>query len=64
MIVEDQFPMSSNTDIVVKQIESSNAKIDEKTGKLTWEFELAPKETKKLKIEYSVKYPKNKKINL
>jgi len=56
--VDDQYPLSERKSILIEQLESTNAKIDEKTGKLTWELELEPNEKKVLTYKYSVKYPK------
>jgi len=64
LTMEDQIPLSSNSDIVVEKGELSGAEFDEKTGKLTWKLNMEPKETKKLKFSYSVKYPKKSKVIL
>jgi uncharacterized protein (TIGR02231 family) len=64
IVVEDQIPVSTDKDIVVEQIELSGGTLNEETGKLIWKFDLAPSETKKIKLSYSVKYPKDKTINL
>ena len=64
MRVQDQIPISSDKEIDVELLESSGAKLDKSTGVLTWEMELSPGETKVMKFKYSVKYPKEKKINL
>jgi uncharacterized protein (TIGR02231 family) len=64
IIVDDQFPISTNKDIEIEQIEKSGAKFNDTTGKINWEFELNPMETKKLEMKYSIKYPKDKKIEL
>jgi len=56
--VEDQYPLSEKKSVEVELLESSNAKIDEKTGKLTWEFEMEPNEKKVFTYKYTVKYPK------
>lgn len=58
IIIEDQYPISQNRSIEVELLESSNARVDEKTGKLSWEIELEPNEKKVLTYTYSVKYPK------
>jgi hypothetical protein len=42
----------------------SNAKVDETTGKLTWELQLQPSEKKELQMKYLVKYPRNKPVRL
>ncbi len=64
IIIDDQFPISTNKDIEVEQIEKSGAKYNETSGKLSWEFDLKSRESKKLEMKYSVKYPKNKRIEL
>ncbi|MFH2095261.1 MAG: DUF4139 domain-containing protein, partial [Bacteroidota bacterium] len=64
IVIEDQFPISSNKDIEIEQLEKSDAKYDSDTGILKWEFQLKPAETKKMKLMYSVKYPKNQVVNL
>ncbi|HNS13431.1 MAG TPA: mucoidy inhibitor MuiA family protein [Bacteroidia bacterium] len=56
--VEDQFPLSQGDLIEVNQMESSNAILDDLTGKLTWELELEPGVKKTVNYKYSVKYPK------
>ena len=58
--VEDQIPLSSNKEIEIAVEEISDARYDKVSGKLTWELELQGGETKKLKLIYSVKYPKDK----
>ncbi len=64
LIVEDQLPISTSSDIMVDRQEISKAKYDEATGKLTWSLVLQPNEQQKLALKYQVKYPKNKPINL
>jgi uncharacterized protein (TIGR02231 family) len=61
--VEDQLPLSQDKDIEVKMIEISGAEYNSETGKLTWTLNLAPNETVKKKLTFSVKYPKDKIIN-
>ena len=43
--------------------EISGARYDKDSGKLVWDLEIAGGTTKKLKLVYSVKYPKDKKIS-
>jgi hypothetical protein len=59
LVLNDQLPISQDDKITVKVIEISEARQDETTGKLTWEMDLQPSETKKLKLIFSVKHPKN-----
>jgi TonB-dependent SusC/RagA subfamily outer membrane receptor len=64
MLLKDQYPLSTNKDIEVELIESAGAMNNAELGILSWKLELAPGETKKLRFAYSVKYPKDKLLNL
>ena len=64
LIVEDQIPISSNTDIEITLTDKNGAKVDEEKGKLTWEINLKPNETKKIRFGYQVKSAKDKSIKL
>jgi uncharacterized protein (TIGR02231 family) len=61
--LEDQIPLSQNEDITVELEESSGAALDPATGKLTWSLSIAPGETVKKQLRFSVKYPKKKLIS-
>ena len=52
--VEDQIPVSTHSDVKVNLIESSQAKVNEETGRLTWEVKLAPGEKKVINLHYEV----------
>jgi hypothetical protein len=56
ILIKDQFPISTNNDIKVKQGEYAEAILDEKTGILTWNFLLSPSQSKTLQFNYSVDY--------
>jgi len=64
IVVEEQIPISSNSEIQVELIETTDDQYDKETGFLTWELELAPGESKKLIFKYSVKFPKDRSVNL
>lgn len=64
MMLKDQYPLSTNKDIEVEVLETGGAVNNTETGILNWKLELAPGESKKVRISYSVKYPKDKEINL
>lgn len=64
MLLKDQYPLTTNKDIEVDLLESSDAANNTELGVLTWKLQLAPGESKKLRISYSVKYPKDKYVNL
>ncbi|PJJ09985.1 uncharacterized protein (TIGR02231 family) [Flavobacterium sp. 1] len=59
MLLKDQYPLSSNKDIEVELLQSDNAKINAETGILTWQLQMKPNETKKIRISYKVRYPKD-----
>jgi len=55
----DQVPISQNSEIEVKTLEISGADINEETGKLKWRFKLQAGQSKKLRLSFSIKYPKD-----
>jgi uncharacterized protein (TIGR02231 family) len=63
IVVEDQLPVSQNTQIEVTPIDLGGAKHDVNTGKLTWALNLQPNETKKLTFKFEIKYPKDKQVS-
>jgi uncharacterized protein (TIGR02231 family) len=63
IIIEDQIPVSQNTQIEVSLQDASGAKYSKQTGKLIWEWELKANESKKLVYKFEVKYPKDKQIS-
>jgi hypothetical protein len=64
ILVKDQYPISQNKEVEVELLEKSDALDNMETGVLTWKLKLAPGEVKKLKVSYSIKYPKDKVLNL
>ncbi|MGB0932481.1 MAG: DUF4139 domain-containing protein, partial [Chitinophagales bacterium] len=56
----DQIPISQNEDIEVKLLDKDGAEYTSKYGKLLWRLDVPVGQTKKLKLQYSVKYPKSK----
>ncbi len=63
MLLKDQYPLSSDKEITIELLEDGNAKVNNETGILSWELKMAPNETKKIRISYKVKYPKDKVID-
>lgn len=64
LVVLEQFPISNDKDIVIEDKEANGAKINEETGAVQWDISLKGNELKTLKLNYSVKYPKDKIVNL
>jgi len=60
LLIKDQFPISQDADIKVKQGEYTNATLDEKTGILLWKVQLKPGEKSTVQFNYSVDYNKLK----
>lgn len=63
VIMEDQIPVSQNSQIEVAVIDNGGAKQDAYTGKLTWKLNLKPAENRKLAYKFEVKYPKGRTIS-
>jgi len=63
IMVVDQIPVSPNKNVEVSIDESSNAILEEDSGKLSWNLNLAPGEKKTLQYKFEVKYPKGYVIN-
>ena len=63
LTLKDQYPISTDKEIEVELLQSDKAKANAEIGVLTWELKLAPGETKKVRISYRVKYPKDKNID-
>lgn len=62
LLVEDQIPVSQNSSIEVEAQETSGAKPDATTGKVSWNLTLNSQDDKKLQLKYMVKYPKSQSV--
>ena len=62
IVVQDQIPITQNSDIEIEALETSRGKFNERTGMLEWEFTLKPKAEKDIKLTYEVKYNKDKNL--
>jgi hypothetical protein len=60
MLLKDQYPLSSDKEIEIELLQKDGAKANLENGILTWDLDLKPNETKKIRISYLVKYPKDK----
>lgn len=60
LALHDQVPVSGQSDVEVSVDEISGAQKNDKTGELTWKFNLKPDESKTVRTEYKVKFPKDK----
>lgn len=62
LTLKDQYPLSTDEKIEIELLKDDGAKVNKETGVLTWELKLKPGETKKVRISYKVRYPKDQVI--
>lgn len=63
LIIEDQMPVTKEQDIKIEYLENSGARFNTETGRLVWDFNLKPKDSKKLTFSYEIKSPKDKSLS-
>lgn len=59
MLLKDQYPLSTDKEITIELLDDGKADVNPETGILTWKLKLSSNETKKIRISYKVKYPKD-----
>jgi len=64
LTVFDQTPIARNADINVSIEELSGALRDDNTGIVRWPLQLQPGEQRELILQYKVKYPKSRRLDL
>ncbi|HRG28533.1 MAG TPA: DUF4139 domain-containing protein, partial [Chitinophagales bacterium] len=64
IVIQDQFPISSENDVTVEGSIKPAGKIEDATQIITWDMDIVPGEEKKMELKYTVKYPKDKVIVL
>jgi uncharacterized protein (TIGR02231 family) len=62
LLLKDQYPISTDKAIEVELLNSAGAIVNAETGVLTWKLTLAAGAMQKVRISYSVKYPKDQSI--
>ncbi|MBN2668186.1 MAG: DUF4139 domain-containing protein [Bacteroidales bacterium] len=62
LLILDQIPITSSSEIEIKLENTGGAEYDEDKGLLKWQLKLPAKGTQSFQFIYSVKYPKNKTI--
>jgi len=62
--VVDQIPVSTNSGITVEALELSGGRHNAASGKISWNYELKPQETREIVLTYSVRYPRDKTVIL
>ena len=63
LLLKDQYPLSSDKEVTIELLDDGKASVNAETGIMTWKLKLDPNETKKIRISYKVKYPKDKVID-
>jgi uncharacterized protein (TIGR02231 family) len=63
IVVEDQIPVSTDKAIEVEK-DVNTAEIDALTGKIAWKLKVAASKEAKVKFNYTVKYPKDYRLNV
>ena len=61
--LEDQLPISQNSEIIVDAVELSKGLVNKDDGKVSWKFLIPPGESQKVIYTYTIKYPKNRTVD-
>ena len=64
LVIEDQIPISTTQEIEVKHELSEGGKLEKDTGFIEWDIQLAAGGSEEVDFQYSVKYPKKKRVIL
>ena len=57
--IKDQIPLSKDESIKIELLQNDNADFDKEKGFLSWNVKISPSETKKFRVSYKVRYPKD-----
>lgn len=60
--LEDQLPISQNSEIVVEATELSKGQVNKDDGKVNWKFLVPAGESQKVIYTYTIKYPKSRNL--
>ena len=64
MILYDQVPVSTNEEIEVNTDNLSGGNLNKDKGEVKWTFKLDPSAKKEIDLKYTVKYPKERTLNI
>ena len=64
LLLQDQIPVSQNSNITVTTEELSGGQLDKSTGIIVWQLQLQPNEQREFIVQYRVKYPKNRHLTI
>lgn len=57
--IKDRIPISTNESIKIELLEHSSATMEEEKGFLQWNIKISQNETKKIRVSYKIRFPKN-----
>ncbi|PIF44226.1 uncharacterized protein (TIGR02231 family) [Chryseobacterium sp. 52] len=57
--IRDQIPLSKDEAVKIELLQSDQADLDKEKGFLIWNAKISPSETKKFRVSYKVRYPKD-----
>lgn len=63
IIIEDQIPLSRQSEITIEMVENTNGVYDATTGKVTWTLHIEPNQQAEVVLRYDVKFPKGKTVS-
>ena len=64
LLLKDQYPLTTNKEIEVELLDNGKAEVNTDLGILNWKLNLNAGESKKIRFVYSVKFPKDKSLNI
>ena len=64
MVLLDQIPVSTVSEIEVSPEKLSNGTLDKTTGEVKWKFILPPTQNTEFELLYKVRYPKGKSLTV
>ena len=64
ILIEDQFPISTEAQIEIDLISYKGGELDKESNIVSWNLAIEPGGAKEVELQYSVKYPKHKKVYL
>ncbi len=64
VVIQDQIPITTDTDIVIDKINVGKGKVKARTGLIEWNIKLEPKAHKTFDFDYRIKFNKNRQLNI
>jgi hypothetical protein len=64
MVLLDQIPVSTLSEIEVSPEILSNGELEKESGEVKWKITLPPTEKKEIELKYKVKYPNGKSLTV